>query len=186
MTSSEGSAATAVVLAAHGAPPTDYPRSRVGIQMMLEYSPKPLRGLPPLRRWHDRLVERVTGWPRTRVTDPYKAAVDDLAEGIAERLGMPVVAGYNEFCAPTVGQALEQAISGGATRVLVVPTMLLQGNSHTETEIQAAVEQVRLRHPSLKIEYAWPFSQERMVALFAGQVLEWPVSSLPTDGSLFL
>jgi sirohydrochlorin cobaltochelatase len=125
------------------------------------------------------LVDRVTGWPRTRATDPYKAAVDDLAEGIGERLGMPVIAGYNEFCAPTVGEAMEQAIGRGVTRVLVVPTMLLQGNSHTETEILAAVEEARRKHPSLRIEYAWPFSHERMVALFAGQVLEWPEAKQP-------
>jgi sirohydrochlorin cobaltochelatase len=172
MTPTTDPGATAVVLAAHGAPPTDYPRMRVGVLIVLESSPRRLRRLPFMRRWHDRLASEVCGWPRTRVTDPYKAAVDDLAEGIATRLGFRVLPGYNEFCAPAVDEAIELVIDAGATTVLVLPTMLLGGNSHTESEIRTAVSEAHRRHPDLRIEYAWPFSQERMVALFAGQVLE--------------
>ena len=110
------------------APPTDYSRSRVGIQMMLEYSPRPLRNLPPLRRWHDRLVDRVTGWPRTRATDPYKAAVDDLAAGIAERLGM---SGPSPDTTSSARPRSAKPWSGRSAPVplgvLVVPTMLLPG-----------------------------------------------------------
>lgn len=159
-----------MVLAAHGAPPSDYPRMRVGLLMMLEYAPKRTRRLFFLRSWHDRLVREVVNWPRTRASDPYKAAVDDLVLGLSSRLGLPVFAGYNEFCAPTVGEAIDLAVGDGAERVFVVPTMLLRGNSHTESEIHGAVLEAGRRHPQTRIEYAWPFSDEHLVALFAGQV----------------
>ena len=163
---------TAVVLAAHGAPPTDYPRMRVGLLMLLEFSPRPVRRTPLLRALLARLEKEVAGWPRTEGTDPYKAAVDALAGGLSRRLEMPVFPGYNEFCCPTVGEALERAIWDGAQTVLVVPTMLLRGNAHTESEIRRAVIETAGRHPEVTIEYAWPFSEESMVSLFAGQVLE--------------
>jgi sirohydrochlorin cobaltochelatase len=161
----------AVVLAAHGAPPTDYPRFRVGMLMMLEYAPKALRRVCFLRAWHESLVREVTMWPRTADNDPYKAAVDELAAGVSSRLGHRVLAGYNEFCAPTIADAIDQVITDGAERVFVLPTMLLRGNTHTESEIQNAVLEARGRHPEARIEYAWPFEQDRMVSLFAGQVL---------------
>jgi sirohydrochlorin ferrochelatase len=164
--------ATVVVLAAHGAPPTDYPRMRVGLLMLLEYSPKALQRLPFVGAWRERLRAEVAGWPRTRVTDPYKAAVDDLAKGISSRLGVGVVPGYNEFCAPTVEGAIAKAIADGAARVLVIPTMLLRGNAHTEAEIHEAVRESSLAHPTAQIEYVWPFAHDRMVTLFAGEVLE--------------
>ena len=162
---------SAVVLAAHGAPPTDYPRFRVGMLMMLEYAPKPIRRVFFLRAWHESLIREVTTWPRRADNDPYKAAVDELAAGVSLRLSLPVLAGYNEFCVPTVADAIDQVIKEGADRVIVLPTMLLRGNAHTESEIHVAVSEARHRHPSTHIAYAWPFELDRMVSLFAGQAL---------------
>lgn len=139
--------------------------------MLLEYAPKRIRGLPFLRAWHESLVREVTMWPRRGDNEPYKAAVDDLAAGVSSRLGFPVLVGYNEFCAPTVAEAIDQVIADGADQVFVLPTMLLRGNAHTESEIQDAVTEARHRHPDACIQYAWPFEQEPMVSLFTGQVL---------------
>jgi sirohydrochlorin cobaltochelatase len=138
--------------------------------MMLEYAPKPVRRVWLVRRWHGSLVRQVTTWPRTADSDPYKTAVDDLVGGLSSELGVPVLAGYNEFCAPTVAEAIDQVIAEGADQVFVVPTMLLRGNSHTESEINEAVSEANRRYPHVRIQYAWPFEQERMVQLFAGQV----------------
>ena len=168
---------SAVVLAAHGAPPTDYPRFRVGILMMLEYAPKPIRRMFFLRSWREALIRQVTTWPRSADNDPYKAAVDELAAGVAKRLNCSVLAGYNEFCIPTVADAIDQVIKERANRVFVLPTMLLRGNAHTESEILNAVREAQRRHPSVHIAYVWPFDLDRMVSLFAGQVLASPLDS---------
>lgn len=168
----------AVVLAAHGAPATDYPRMRVGLLMLLEFSGKFVERLPPLRAWRERLAAQAATWPRTAANDPYKAAVDDLAARLSHRLACPVLAAYNEFCSPPVGQAIADALSGGASEVVVVPTMLVRGNQHTELEILEAVVQARRAHPRAVIHYAWPFEESLLVSLLA-EVVTARLSSSP-------
>ncbi len=159
-----------VILAAHGSPAVDYPPMRVGLLMMLEFAGRVVERVGVLRRWRNNLASEVASWPRTSENDPYKAAVDRLAVQLALQLDCPVVAGYNEFCAPSVGEAIDQVIAGGARRLVVVPTMLVRGNQHTEQEIQAAILQARQRHPTTDIQYAWPFKDELLVSLLAGAV----------------
>ena len=83
----------------------------------------------------------------------------------------PVLAGYNEFCAPTVAEAIGRAVAEGATQIIVVPTMLPRGNQHTEAEISAIVAESRKRHPLAIIRYAWPFDDDRVVSLFVEHIL---------------
>jgi len=161
--------ARAVVLAAHGAPATDYPPLRVGFLMMLEFA-KPVERIGFLRAWRDRLDKEMRTWRRTQENDPYKVAVDDLAAQLAARLDCRVIVGYNEFCAPTIDEAIDRVIADGAQRVIVLTTMLVRGNSHTELEIQQTVVHARERHPKADIRYAWRFEQARLVSLFADQV----------------
>ena len=161
----------AVVLAAHGAPATDYPPMRVGLLMMLEFAGKAVDRIGVLRRWRERLANEVATWPRTTENDPYKAAVDGLAEQLALRLGYPVFVAFNEFCVPAIGAAIDRAIAGGASRLVVVPTMLVRGNQHTEQEILETVDAARERHPTAAIHYAWPFETELLVSLLAETVV---------------
>jgi sirohydrochlorin cobaltochelatase len=160
-----------VVLAAHGAPATDYPAARVGLLMALEFAGGPLARAGWVQAWKHKLDAQVRDWPRTGSNDPYKCAVDDLVESLAVQTGRRVLAAYNEFCRPTIDEAIDQAAAAGAGRVVVIPTMLLRGNEHTETEISAAVQAGRQRHPGLEIRYAWPFRQESLVNLFAEHVM---------------
>ncbi|MBI5032204.1 MAG: CbiX/SirB N-terminal domain-containing protein [Chloroflexi bacterium] len=161
---------TVVVLAAHGAPPSDYPPMRVGLLMMLEFAGKRVQSVGVLRAWRDKLANEVRTWHRTADNDAYKVAVDNLAADLSSRLGLPVSVGYNEFCAPTIDDAIDEVIAQGARSVIVLPTMLVRGNSHTESEIHSAVLEACKRHPTISIDYAWPFEQERLVSLFADQV----------------
>ena len=161
---------TAILLAAHGAPATDYPPMRVGLLMMLEFAGKRAERVGFLRRWRDSLAEQARTWPRTTDNDPYKVAVDDLAVKLSARLGYRTMVAHNEFCTPTIAEALDQLVAEGARRVIVLPTMLVRGNSHTEVEIQNAVNQAAKSHPTVDIHYAWPFEQARLVSLLADQV----------------
>jgi sirohydrochlorin cobaltochelatase len=156
-----------VVLAAHGAPATDYPTRRVGILMALEFAGGKAAQSGFLGRWKIKLENEIRTWPRTDTNDPYKAAVDELAAALTERTGYQVISSYNEFCSPTIQEAIDQAVARGATCVLVTPTMLLRGNQHTEAEIGQAVDEARQRHPTAIIQYAWPFQNESLVNLLA-------------------
>lgn len=161
---------TALVLAAHGVPATDYPAWRVGLLMALEFSGKMVKRIGFLRAWRETLEREVRVWARTPQNDPYKAAVDELAAGLSARLGWPALVGYNEFCAPTVDEAIDRAFADGAGRVIVLPTMLVRGNDRTEREIRKAVDRARERHPAVDLRYAWPFDQEQLIEPPAGQV----------------
>lgn len=160
----------AVVLAAHGAPATDYPPIRVGMLMMLEFGGGPIKRLGFLRRWRAKLEDEIATWPRTADNDPYKIAVERLADALAERTGYPVIPGYNEFCLPAIGEAIDRAVAEGAQEVVVAPTMLVRGNQHTESEIREAVEAAGKRHPHATIHYAFPYEQRLLVTLLADAV----------------
>jgi sirohydrochlorin cobaltochelatase len=155
---------------------------RVGLLMMLEFADKRVERIGALRRWRERLADEVARWPRTPENDHYKAAVDELAEQLILRLGCPVFAAYNEFCVPAIGEAIDQAIAEGAATVVVVPTMLVRGNQHTELEIQEAVVRARERHPAAEIHYAWPFEERLLVSLLA-EVVRGRLTSSSTVGA---
>lgn len=158
---------TVIVLAAHGAPPTDYPPRKIGMLMALEFMGKRI-GI--LRSMHDALDRQVRNWTRTQTNDPYKNGVDALAEKIATQTGYPVIAGYNEFCLPTIPQAIDQAAAQGATQVIVVTTMLTRGGEHSEIEIREIVNEAKTKHPGVRIVYAWPPQLERVAKLFADEI----------------
>ncbi|MBO9371614.1 MAG: CbiX/SirB N-terminal domain-containing protein [Chloroflexi bacterium] len=161
----------AIVIAAHGVPARDYPPLRVGLLMLMHFAGAITERTWFLRRWRDQLENECRWWPRTPENDPYKMAVESLAAQLSARLGCPTVAAYNEFCAPTIGEAIEQVIASGAHTVVIVPTMLLQGNVHTEAEIYETILHARRRHPTIAIHYAWPFREELLVSLLASQVM---------------
>ncbi len=159
-----------VVLAAHGAPPTDYPPKRVGMLMALEFAGKIVERVGFLRAWRDHLDREIRHWHRTDSNDPYKNGVEALAACIAERVNCPVIVGYNEFCNPTLPDAIDRAVANGATQVVVATTMFTRGGDHSEREIRAIVESAQARHPAARVVYAWPYDQERVAQLYADQL----------------
>ena len=107
-----------VVLAMHGAPPKDVPRLQValsvGLHMWLEHAAGPFRRL--IERYHDRLDARIRTWPRTAENAPFHAASQALATRLGQELGLEVIMGYNEFCAPSLDEALAAGDEGFRAR----------------------------------------------------------------------
>ncbi len=81
----------------------------------------------------------------------------ELAKHLADACGQEVITGFNEFCAPSLEDALEQAADGKAARIIVVTTMMTRGGSHSEKDIPAAIKCFSNLHPDIDIKYAWPF-----------------------------
>jgi sirohydrochlorin cobaltochelatase len=161
---------TIVVLAAHGAPATDCPRRKIGMLMALESMQGLTRRLSFLRTQQKALDHEVRSWKRTADNDPYKKGVDALAEAIAAHTGFDVLAGYNEFCSPTVGSAIDEAVARGAARVIVATTMTTRGGEHSEIEIRDIVDEAQKRHPNVRICYAWPFDPNRVAQLYSEEI----------------
>ncbi|XXX73049.1 CbiX/SirB N-terminal domain-containing protein [Sorangium sp. So ce134] len=159
----------AVILVGHGAPAADCPRELVMRLKALEGRRAASGGAPsPEER---ELEAKVRGWPRTPENDPYRAGLERLAAELAPLLGgAELLVAYNEFCAPTLAEAVAAAVRVGATEVQVVPSMLTPGGVHAEVEIPEAIARLRAEHPSVTLRYAWPFDLAEVARLFAAQL----------------
>jgi sirohydrochlorin cobaltochelatase len=163
---------TVIVLAMHGSPPKDVPRMQVvldvGLHMAMEHGPNWLRR--GLDGYFNRLDTRIRTWPRTAENDPFYAASQELAVALREETGCEVLVGFNEFCAPTLDEALDQAVAQGAERVVVVTPMMTRGGEHAEADIPAAIDAARARHPGVEFVYAWPFDTGDVARFLAQQL----------------
>lgn len=163
---------TAVVLVMHGAPPRDFPREELSEFFRLHSMPA--RGGGPqaekMRSRHDELEEKMRAWPRTPENDPFYAASEELAGHLSQAAGYAVYLSFNEFCAPTLGQALEDAVQDGAGRIFIITPMMTRGGQHAEEEIPAVIEEFRARYAAVRFTYVWPFPFEDIAEFLAGQI----------------
>ena len=164
----------AVVLIGHGAPATDCPPQLVGELMSLEWrNSHPARDPALLQQRAAELDAQIRRWPRTAQNDPYHVGLQRLAEVLQPLLPTDLFAiGYNEFCEPSIAQAIEAVIGQGATRVLVLPTMMTPGGLHSEHDIPRALGAMRQIHPQVRIDYLWPFDLQQVAALLAAHVTQ--------------
>lgn len=161
--------ATGVILVGHGGIPSDYPRDLLTRLKMLE-SKRRTSGDDPSQEELD-LDRRVRHWPRTPQTDPYQAGFEALARQLQASLsGQHFAIAYNEFCAPTVEEAVEAMIATGVKSITVVPSMLTPGGSHSEIEIPESLARLQARHPALDLCYAWPFDLAAVSDMLLHQV----------------
>ena len=145
-----------VVLVGHGGIPRDYPREPLAALKALEAKRHASGGEPgPEEIALDR---RIRQWPRTPETDPYQAGLESLATQLKVALNGDLFAiAYNEFCAPTLEEAVETLIAAGAREIRVVSSMFTPGGSHSELEIPETLAHLRGKHPTIDLRYAWPF-----------------------------
>jgi len=159
----------AVILVGHGGLPKDCPREIIQQFKQLERESK-ATGQPASAQERD-LDQRIREWPRSADNDPYKAGLEKLAERLEPLLeGALLVLAYNEFCAPTIEDAVAELAKREINRITVVPTMLTPGGSHSEIEIPEILDDLRARHPALEIRYAWPTDLDLMAGMLANHL----------------
>lgn len=169
----------AVLLIGHGATAVDTPRALVAEFKRLESERAASRAArrSPREVELDGLIRR---WPRTPDNDAYKAGVEAIARALAPKLaGRKLAVAYNEFCAPSVEDALEALIAEGVTRIGLISTMFTRGGLHAEREIPDIVREANRRHPSVRVEYAWPFDPDLVADFLATQLSR----TLPPPGA---
>ena len=156
----------AVVLVGHGGVPKDCPPELVRKLKQLE-SQRRAAGAGPSSEEVE-LAARIRRWPRTPANDPYRSGLELLASHLRPRLNGALFAiAYNEFCAPTLEEAVGEVIAAGARRVTVVSTMVTPGGSHSEVEIPETIQHLRSRYPSVAIRYAWPFDLDLVAGMLS-------------------
>ena len=158
-----------IVLVGHGGIPKDYPADLVTKLKRLE-SQRRAAGTPKSIEELE-LDGKIRRWPRTAATDPYQLGLEAVADALRPQLnGALLAVAYNEYCAPTLEESVEQLIKKGATHITVATTMLTPGGSHSEVEIPEILDDLRPRHPGIELRYAWPFDLQLVANTLAEQV----------------
>jgi sirohydrochlorin cobaltochelatase len=158
-----------VVLVGHGGIPKDCPQELVAKFKRLEAQRRAAK-LPPSQEELelDRTIRR---WPRSDATDPYRSGLEAVAAELRPLLdGILLAVAYNEFCAPTLEEAVENLVRQGARQITVTTTMFTPGGSHSEIEIPEIIAQLRPRHPGIELRYAWPFDLQVIAETLLHQV----------------
>jgi len=161
---------TVVVLAMHGSPPLDFPREALQEYFQLEAREHHHSGPSDHSQRLRELESRMRAFPRSESNDPFWRGSQELAGSLEKACGLPVLLGFNEFCAPDLDETFDRAVSDGAERVVVVTPMMTRGGGHAERDIPAAVARARARHPGAVFIYAWPFDKEAVADLLARRV----------------
>jgi sirohydrochlorin cobaltochelatase len=77
---------------------------------------------------------------------------------------------YNEFCAPTLEESVDDLIKKGARHITIATTMFTPGGSHSEIEIPEILERLRRHYPEVELRYAWPFDLSMVADLLHQQL----------------
>lgn len=158
-----------IVLVGHGGIPKDYPPDLVTKLKRLE-AQRRAAGMPKSIEEHE-LDSKIRRWPRTAATDPYQSGLEAVAAALRPQLNGTLLAlAYNEYCAPTLEESVEELIKKGATHITVATTMLTPGGSHSEVEIPEILNDLRPRYPGIELRYAWPFDLQLVARTLAEQI----------------
>lgn len=158
-----------VVLVGHGGIPKDCPQDLVTRLKRLEAQRRTAK-VPPSPE-EIALEAKIRRWPRTTESDPYWSGLEILANTLRPQFSNDLFAiAYNEFCAPTLEEAVEELISQGATKIVITTTMFTPGGSHSEVEIPETLDRIRTKHPTIELRYAWPFDLQRIADTLAEQI----------------
>jgi len=160
----------AVILVGHGGIPSDCPGDLVSELKRLE-GMRRARGLVEMSPREAELDKQIRDWPRTPESDPYGAGLEKVAQRLRQRVApRKLVVAYNEFCAPSLEDAIAELVAEGTRRIVLTTTMFTPGGSHSEVEIPEIVELAQKHHPDVEIRYAWPFDLERAADFLADQI----------------
>jgi sirohydrochlorin cobaltochelatase len=163
---------TAVVIAMHGTPPKDFPQEDLREFFMLygrmQIGPNSLSDAQ--RQRYLQLHGKMRNWPRTPENDPFHTAATELGTLLKKELTCPIFVAFNEFCAPSIDEAIASAAAGNSSRILIVTPMLTRGGEHAEADIPTAIESARERFPNIHFTYCWPFDSNDIAHFLATQI----------------
>jgi len=170
MTLRKTAAAPTVVLAMHGAPPLDFPKNALAVFFTL-HARVGHGGAGPenQRRRYEELEAKVRGWPRTGDNDPFYAGSVELAEYLRRALGLEVILGFNEFCSPSLAEALDRA-ARSAPKILVITPMMTRGGEHSAVDIPEAIRAAQEKHPGKEFVYVWPFPTQDIARFLCNEI----------------
>lgn len=158
--------AQGIILVGHGGVPKDYPQELVTRLKRLE-AQRRSAGAPPTSEEIE-LDQRIRRWPRSAQTDPYQTGLELLANRLRPFLnGVPLALAYNEFCSPTLEEAVSELVGAGVQEITVLSSMFTPGGAHSELEIPDTLQRLRAQYPLVTLRYAWPFDLTMVCSMLA-------------------
>jgi sirohydrochlorin cobaltochelatase len=158
-----------IVLVMHGMSPKDFPPQEKGEFFRLKNQIEQQGMKDGLARFQA-LENKMRRWPRNTANDPFFVAAYELAGTLQRARGCEVIVGFNEFCAPSMQEALDDAASRKPEKVIVITPMMIRGGSHSEVEIPQDVEAARKRHPGTSFVYVWPYETLPIAEFLSRQI----------------
>ena len=154
----------------HGIPPNDFPKKELAEFFKLHSIVESMSAFvsQEVQSKYSVLDKKIRNWPRNVQNDPFHSASQKLAEKLNKISGNKVIVGYNEFCSPSLDEALQKAASENANKIIVVTTMMTRGGEHSEKDIPLRIEEFKKIYPNIEIVYAWPFNSNK-VAYFLNE-----------------
>ncbi|HEY7533746.1 MAG TPA: CbiX/SirB N-terminal domain-containing protein [Nitrospiraceae bacterium] len=164
-----GTATHGVILVGHGGIPADCPPELVTRLKRLETQRRAAHA--PISDEELELDTKIRRWPRTAATDPYQSGLEAVAAQLKAQMdGVLFALAYNEYCAPTLEESVEDLVRKGATHITVTTTMFTPGGSHSEIEIPEILDHLKKQHPRVTLRYAWPFDLSMVAKMLREQV----------------
>jgi sirohydrochlorin cobaltochelatase len=161
-----------IVLAMHGAPSLDFPREELHEFMTLhgQMHNVPEHVKEKIRPRFEELEIKMRTWPRNEENDPFYAGSIQMAQNLKSESGYEVIIGYNEFCSPSIEEAISLACNKSPDKVIVLTPMMTSGGEHAGKDIPGAIERARKSNPEISIVYAWPFDEKDIAIFLTSQI----------------
>ncbi|MEK9630204.1 MAG: CbiX/SirB N-terminal domain-containing protein [Nitrospinota bacterium] len=158
-----------IVLVGHGGLPSDFPEELVSKLKRLEAVRR--KNNLPISDEENQIDKTLRNWPRNKDTDPYQAGLQAVAESLKPLLEeCDLEVAYNEFCSPTIKEAVRILVENGNNNITIICTMFTPGGSHSEIEIPEEINELKEMFPNVKINYAWPFDLEHVANFLKGHL----------------
>ena len=168
---------TAIVLVGHGGLPADI--SSELVEKFMRIHKTRIKTGSDITKQEIELDQAIRRWKRTPENDPYKTGLESLASELEKYLDdYHVKTAYNEFCYPDIEDAVNELAGDNYSKIILVTTMITRGGSHSESEIPEEVDKLRLKHPTIDIQYAWPFSMNKFAEFLGKHVDSFSAESV--------
>ena len=76
--------------------------------------------------------------------------------------GKKVEGAFLELAKPTIPEAIEKSIRGGAREIFILPLMFFPGK-HVKRDIPLYIQEAKAKHPALDFHYAGPLAGHPML-----------------------
>src|SRR5579875_1335490 len=109
----------AILLVGKGNPPKDYPKEKFLEYIKLKFNLEKIDEAS--RKRFEELDQEIKKWPRNANNDPSYFNIVNLCEELRYALGFVTDFAFENYCSPTLSEAIYDLISRGFYSIIVVP-----------------------------------------------------------------